>query len=169
MALSELVSSGQHTILVWYRGEWCPYCAAFLKAYSARVDEFAALNGRVLAVTPTVQSRTARTVSSFGLRFSVLSDPGNATAKQYGALNQLNEDLSRVSTKLSGLNWEQVYGDSTHTLPHPAAFVIEGTTGKIAFGDVEMDYRREWSLNESWKCSAASLRQQPAELNASRG
>ena len=64
MSLSELVASGQHVILIWYRGEWCPYCAATLKAYNARVDDFAKLNARVYAITPTVSSLTLNTVAS---------------------------------------------------------------------------------------------------------
>ena len=142
VSLSELVAAGEHVILIFYRGEWCPYCAATLKAYNARVDDFTALKARLFAITPTVAALTPATVDKFSLTFPVLSDPGNAVAKQYGALNQLSEDLSRISTKLSGLNFEQVYGDSTHTLPHPGTFVIEAGTGKVAMGVVEMDYRK---------------------------
>ena len=142
VSLSELVASGQHTILLWYRGEWCPFCAATLKAYNAQLAAFTRLNARVVAITPTLSTITAGTVATFGLGFPVLSDPGNAVAKQYGALNQLSEDLARVHEKLGFLKWEQVYGDSTHTLPHPATFVIEANTGKIALGRVETDFRK---------------------------
>jgi peroxiredoxin len=145
--LESLIAEGQHIILLWYRGEWCPYCSAMLKAHNERVGDYEKLNGRVYAITPTLPSITAQTKSKWNLQFPILTDLGNATAKAYGSLNQLNEDLTKVYTRL-GQEWEKYYGDNTHTLPHPGTFIIEGKTGKVAFSRVEMDYRKRVEPSE---------------------
>jgi peroxiredoxin len=139
--LSEIVQSGRHVVLVWYRGAWCPFCSATLKAHNEFVAQYTALNAVLFAVTPTVSEFTAKTVIDYGLRFPVLSDPGNSTAKAYGTLNQLNEDLTKVHIK-AGVDFEKLYGNSTHQLPHPGTFVVQANTGKLVLAHVDRDYRK---------------------------
>lgn len=127
-------------MLVWYRGAWCPFCAATLKAYNARIDDFTHNNAQVIAITPTLPEHTNKTVEEWGLNFTVLSDVGNVVAKQYGALNQLNEDLRNISARL-GTDYATLYGDVDSNLPHPGTFIVEGSTGRLAFARVELDYR----------------------------
>ena len=141
VSLQELVDSGRHTVLIWYRGAWCPFCSATLKAYNERVDDFAARNAQLVAITPTLPEYTAKTVQERGLKFrAVLSDVGNAVAKRYGTLNQLNEDLRNISRKL-GTDYKTLYGDQDSNLPHPGMFVVEANTGLLVFSRVQMDYR----------------------------
>ena len=140
VTLQQLVDSGKHTVLLWYRGAWCPFCQATVKAYNARVDDFAAANAQVVAITPTLPEHTAKTVAEFGLRYTVLSDVGNEVARQYGTLNQLSEDLRGVYLKL-GAPLSSIYGDTATHLPHPGVFVVEAKTGTLAFSRVEKDYR----------------------------
>ena len=73
------------------------------------------------AITPTLPTLTAVTVQELGLKLPVLSDVGNVVAKQYGTLYQLDEDLSKLQTKL-GVQWEKLYGDNLHQLPHAGFF-----------------------------------------------
>ena len=140
VSLQQLVDSGKHTVLLWYRGAWCPYCSATLKAYNARVDDFAAANAQVVAITPTLPEHTAKTVAEWQLKYTVLSDVGNKVARQYGTLNQLSEDMRNISAKL-GTSYETLYGDADSNLPHPGVFVVEAVTGALKFSRVEMDYR----------------------------
>lgn len=94
--------AGVHVVVVCfvYRGSWCPFCSIELASHNARVSDYAALNTELFAVTPTLQSGNAATVKSFGLNYRVLSDVNNEVAKEYGTLNQLNEDLAKVHEKL---------------------------------------------------------------------
>ena len=140
-SLQSLVDSGRHTVLLWYRGAWCPFCAATLKAYNARVDDFAAVNAQVVAITPTLPQHTAKSVQEWGLKFAaVLSDVGNVVAREYGTLNQLNEDLRNISAKL-GTDYATLYGDADSNLPHPGTFIVEAGSGRLAFARVQTDYR----------------------------
>jgi peroxiredoxin len=134
------VASTHHVILVWYRGEWCPFCQATLKTLNQHLPAYTALNAKVFAITPTLPSLTPTTVEKFALQFPILSDVGNTTAKAYGTLYQLNEDLSKIQTKL-GVDWQKTYGDSTHQLPHAGFFIVERGTGKLAYAHVNPNFR----------------------------
>jgi peroxiredoxin len=141
VSVSDLISSGRHTVLVWYRGEWCPWCSLTLKTHNEHVAQYRALNAELYAITPTLPAVTAGTVQKMGLTFDVLSDVGNTAAKAYGTLNQLNEDLTKVHQKM-GVDFSKTYGNETHTLPHPGTFIVEAKTGRIAFARVDHDYRK---------------------------
>src|SRR5712691_1886955 len=39
-------------VLIFYRGEWCPYYNAMLRTYGLRAADFAARGGRLVAVSP---------------------------------------------------------------------------------------------------------------------
>lgn len=139
VALKDVVATS-HVILVWYRGEWCPFCQATLKTLNQHLPAFTALGATLLAITPTLPSLTATTIAHFGLGFPVLSDVGNSTAKAYGTLYQLDEDLSNIYGKL-GVDWLKTYGDTTHHLPHAGFFIVERGTGKLAYAHVDPNYR----------------------------
>ena len=148
VTLQQLVDSGRHTVLIWYRGAWCPFCTATMKAYNARLADFAAVNTQIVAITPTLPEHTAKSVAEWELKFAhVLSDIGNVVARQYGTLNQLNEDMRTIQTKL-GTDFKSVYGDKDSHLPHPGTFVVQAKTGKLIFSRVEMDFRKRVEPSE---------------------
>jgi len=39
-------------VLIFYRGEWCPYCNALLRTYGLRAADFSQRDARLLAVSP---------------------------------------------------------------------------------------------------------------------
>src|SRR5262249_39781272 len=39
-------------VLIFYRGEWCPYCNLMLRTYGLRAAEFAERGARLVAVSP---------------------------------------------------------------------------------------------------------------------
>jgi len=147
VSLQQLVDSGKHTVLLWYRGAWCPFCSATIKAYNERVGDFSAAGAQLVAITPTLPEHTAKTVDEWGLKFTVLSDVGNVVAKQYGTLNQLNEDMRNLSVRL-GTDYKTLYGDKDSNLPHPGTFIVEKGTGLVSYAKVEMDYRQRVEPDE---------------------
>ena len=140
VSLKQVVASGRHAILVWYRGEWCPFCQKTLRALNEQVDAYGSHNADVFAITGTLPSLTPTTVQNWGLRFPILSDVGNVVARQYGTVYQLDEDLSRIQTKL-GVDWKANYGDDTHELPHAGFFIVERGSGRLAYAHVNPDFK----------------------------
>jgi peroxiredoxin len=68
-------------ILVFYRGDWCPYCRLDLQSMNTMRDEVAARNATLLAISPQTVAANRRTQRMLGLRFTLLSDvSGMATA-----------------------------------------------------------------------------------------
>jgi len=72
------------------------------------------------------------------LSFPVLSDPGNAVARELGLVFELPDDLKAVYLGFGG-DLSRFNGDDSWTLPMPARYVVR-PDGVMAHADVHPDY-----------------------------
>ncbi len=70
--------------------------------------------------------------------FDLLSDPGNQTAKAYGLVYTLPEDLRKIYLQF-GLDVPKHNGDDSWTLPLPARYIID-RKGIVRYAEVSADY-----------------------------
>ena len=69
------------SVLVFYRGAWCPYCNIALSAYQEQL--LPQLTGRgipLVAISPQKPDGSLSMQQKNDLAFTVVSDPGNAIA-----------------------------------------------------------------------------------------
>lgn len=69
------------TLLVWFRGTWCPYCRRQLANLGAALPEYGE-HVRVVAVTSDPPEALATMRQELGLPYAVLSDPAGAVMGQ---------------------------------------------------------------------------------------
>jgi peroxiredoxin len=78
---------GEFTVVLFYRGSWCPYCNAQLRAFQRAGDKLAELGARVVALSIDDEATTQGTIDKHGLTFPVgHSADARAIAKATGAL-----------------------------------------------------------------------------------
>lgn len=63
--------AGAFSVVLFYRGSWCPYCKAQLAAFSRAQDSLAALGVNVVALSVDDESTSAAFANSLGLRFPI--------------------------------------------------------------------------------------------------
>ncbi len=137
-----LTTLSQHgpVALVFYRGEWCPYCNLMLRAYQAIQPRLAELGATMVAVSPQTPDNSLTTVEKKGLTFPVLSDQGNAVARQFGLVFAYSEQvrplLTSFGSALPGFN-----GDDSWEVPFPGVFVI-AQDRRIALASVDPDWTK---------------------------
>ena len=138
VALAALLQQGP-VVLFFYRGNWCPYCNVQLRAYQQQLPELARYGATLVAISPQTPDFTSFTTKEKALTFPVLSDVGNAVARQYGLAyavgTQVADTLRSVGIDLSAYN-----GNSDNELPFTATFII-GTDGLIAWSWVEASFK----------------------------
>jgi peroxiredoxin len=84
VSLSRLCRNGP-VVLVFYYGYFCPHCVSQLFALNDDIKLFKELGVQVIAVSADSPEVTTQRFQEFGrFGFSVLSDPGNQVAQQYG-------------------------------------------------------------------------------------
>jgi peroxiredoxin len=130
----KLVSSaqfaGKPTILIFYRGNWCPFCMAQLKELTERYEEIDKLGVRIAFISPQPHSNTVQIARKFRIRlsFEFLTDEGSAAARSLGILNQYGTPMG-----MQALGY-----DSDTVLP---TVVITDKNGKIIWVHETDNYR----------------------------
>ena len=78
--------SGRFGVVLFYRGSWCPYCNAQLRAFQRATDRLADLGATVVALSVDDEATTAELIAKHGLTFPVgHSGDGKAIAEATGA------------------------------------------------------------------------------------
>jgi peroxiredoxin len=137
--LRELISK-KPTVLIFYRGGWCPYCTRHLMALAGIEKDILAAGYQILAVSPDQPSKLAETPDREALHYTLLSDSSMETAKAFGLSFQVPEELVSKYKSEYQIDIEAAAGEKHHLLPHPAVFVI-GADGSIRFAHVNEDYK----------------------------
>jgi len=138
VSLSALLRDGP-VVVSFYRGGWCPYCNLELRAYQAVLPQITELGGRLVAISPQLPDGSLSTAEANALTFDVLSDVGNRTARQFGLVYALPQEL-RDAMQAANRGLPGVNGDESWELPLPATYVI-GQDGRVALAYVDVDYR----------------------------
>jgi len=121
--LRELLSKQELSVLLWYRGGWCPYCNLTLRAYQNIEPNLNALNTQLIALSPELPDNSLSTKEKAKLSFHVLSDFGNALAEKLGLSYKLNNNLAKMYNKVLKLDAHN--GNTSSTLPIPATIVVD--------------------------------------------
>ena len=127
------------SVLVFYRGAWCPFCNIALRAYQAALtDEFDRRRVRLIAVSPQKPDGSLTMKEKHELSFAVLSDPANQLAAAAGILTAPSDE-ARAAQLEHGLDLTQVNADGTTTLPMPATIIVDQDR-RVCWIDVHADY-----------------------------
>lgn len=138
VSLASLLERGP-VVVTWYRGGWCPYCNLTLRAYQDRLAEFEAAGATFVAISPETPDNSLSTSEKNELSFQVLSDVGNAVAREYGLVFKLPGDLAQVYQDFN-IDLAAYNGDGSNELPLAATYVIQ-PDGTVAWAFLSADYR----------------------------
>ena len=139
VSLQETLRHGP-LVLSFYRGGWCPFCNLELHALQSRLPEIKALGGSLIGISPETPDKAMAAIDEHQLEFEVLSDIGNKTARQYGLLFTVYEEMRPLYLKW-GLDVPASNGDDSWELPVPATYVID-RNGVVAAAHVDKDYTK---------------------------
>jgi peroxiredoxin len=137
VTLSTLLRRGPVAV-TFYRGEWCPYCNLQLRAYQGLFPEITRLGATLLALSPQIDPASQHTATTKELTFPVLSDIGNAVARQYGLVYNATATLRQIYLQL-GTDLREFNGDDSWELPLPGTFVVDQQQ-QIRLAFVNPDY-----------------------------
>jgi peroxiredoxin len=138
VSLRKLVSE-KPTVLIFYRGGWCPFCNRHLQSLAGIEKDLADAGLQLLAISMDHPSKLRETPHHDELGYSLLSDSDAAAAKAFGIAFKV-DDATVEKYKGYGINLEAASGRSHHILPYPSVFIAR-THGVIRFAHVNPDYK----------------------------
>lgn len=139
VSLADVLARGP-AFVIFYRGGWCPYCNLQLRAWQRQLPAIQAAGATLLAISPQMPDASLTTAEKNELAFPVLSDVGNAVARQFGLVYSMPMEV-RAALTANGKPLPGFNGDESWELPITASFLI-GADGRVAVADIELDYRR---------------------------
>ncbi len=129
---------GGPVVLTFYRGGWCGYCSAYLRALDEAAPSLREAGAEVLAVSPQTLQFSAATAEKLDIGFPVLSDFANTVARAFGLVYVLPEAFRSAYATL-GIDLPETNGTDTFELPVPATYII-APSRRIVYADVNPDY-----------------------------
>lgn len=136
---AELLKKG-HIVLVFYRGAWCPYCNLYLRGLQRSIADLRERGAQLVAISVEPPDRSLKVVKDNELEYTVLSDPGLATARKFGIVYTLPEILDSAA-KQRGFDIGKYNGTEESELPISATYVVS-KEGKIEFAFLDIDYKK---------------------------
>jgi peroxiredoxin len=71
-------------VLVFFRGDWCPFCQSYLRELNGDFrSKIEAQGGRLVAITSQSDEAAQGAKEAWGLDFDVISDPSTDLAQQF--------------------------------------------------------------------------------------
>ncbi len=138
VSLRQLVAE-KPTVLIFYRGGWCPFCTRHLSDRAGIEDDLEKAGAQLLAISMDQPSELRETPNRDKLGYRLLSDSDAVAAKAFGIAFQVEDALVRKYKQSYKIDLEAASGQTHHILPHPAVFVAD-TYGKIRFAYVNSDW-----------------------------
>lgn len=144
-SLSALLAQGP-VVVSFYRGGWCPYCNLEFKALNDALPQLQEMGASLVGISPELPDNSMSTAEKHALKFEVLSDVGNAVARNYGVVMDVPAVMRPLYLKW-GLDVPAFNGDNTWELPIPATYVIN-TNAEIVFAYVNKFYTERLEPSE---------------------
>lgn len=140
ISLSAVLEKGP-VVLVFYRGEWCPYCNLQLRALQQAYADIRKAGGELLAISPQKVEKAEVQVTKNHLSFPLLTDSSGSTMRAYRLLYQIPPEMRQVYLTTYNIDLAEYNGEGRWELPVTATFVI-GRDGRIEAGMVDLDYTK---------------------------
>ena len=138
VGLRKLVAA-KPTVLIFYRGGWCPFCTRHLKDLAGIEADLNKAGAQLLAISMDQPAKLKATPGRDKLGYRLLSDSKADAVKAFGISFKV-DDATVEKYKNYKIDLDAASGQNHHLLPHPAVFVAS-TDGIIRFAHVNSDYK----------------------------
>ena len=135
--LSELTAE-KPTVIIFYRGGWCPYCTTHLGAVGAVESRLIDMGYQVIAISTDRPEKVGESEEEHDFTYRLLSDSKMDAARAFGIAFKVDDETIEQYHEY-GIDLVDASGETHHLLPVPAVF-IAGTDGVIRYAYSNPDY-----------------------------
>lgn len=126
------------TIVLFYRGGWCPYCNEQLAQLKEIESDLVALGYQILAISPETPQRLQEQKLETEFLVTLLSDSDLNTIRQFGVGFYLDA-ATELKYKAYGIALTKD-DNGKSVLPAPSIFILNNK-GQVLFNYVNPDYK----------------------------
>ena len=147
------ITAGQKSLIIFYRGGWCPYCNLHLSELQTIENELVNLGYKLIAISMDKPENLTATIDKQNLKYELYSDSKANACKEFGIAFKVENEYVN---KLKGFNMdiEASAGEKHHILPVPSVFLID-ENGIVKFEYVNPNYKER--INAKLLLEAAKI------------
>jgi peroxiredoxin len=142
------------TVLLFYRGGWCPYCSRQMAGLIEVEQRIIDLGYQIIAISLDSPERLTAQKSTQEFQLMHLSDISLDATVAFGLAYYVEEDMVEVIKGQLGAEVVSMEGETRVVLPVPAAYIVD-TTGLIKFAYVNPNFQQR--INPQLLYQAARL------------
>jgi peroxiredoxin len=144
----------QPTVLIFYRGGWCPYCNAHLRELQNSVGALQAMGYQLLAISTDTPAALRETLTEDKLSYQLFSDSQVAVAAKFGLRYKVVDSyLGHVKND----HKTDLVAQNGGYLLTPGAYILD-TKGMIRFAYVNNNYAVRISQDALLKAAKDALK-----------
>lgn len=128
------------TMLIFYRGGWCPYCSRHMVELQQIESEILEIGYQIIAISVDKPEILKETLMKNELSYTLLSDSPADALKAFGVAYRV-DDKTVTRYKSVGIDFEKNTGYDHNILPAPAVFILD-QEGTVKFQYVNPDYKQ---------------------------
>lgn len=130
--ISEVIKK-QKTVLLFFRGGWCPYCSNHLAAVGTIKDKILDAGYQVIAVSPDSPEKLRENIDKNNLDYELYSD---ASTELIQAMGLAIEAPDRYSSVLLDFSEKK----NSNVIPVPAVYILN-TNGSVLYNYTNPNYK----------------------------
>ena len=139
ISLRSLAGKGGRTLVVFYRGGWCPFCNFQIHELTTAYPEFRRRGVLPVAISVDRPEESARTRATYTIPFPVVSDADLSAHHAFRVLHYAN-DAEVARLKGFGMDVERSSGRTHHAIAIPSMFLVDGQ-GVVRWAHADPGYQ----------------------------
>ncbi|GAC1596183.1 MAG: hypothetical protein NVS3B8_09370 [Chitinophagaceae bacterium] len=133
-------------VIVFYRGQWCPYCNRQLKALQDSLSLIKGKGANLIAISPEKPENVSKTIEKTKASYAILFDEGLKIMNNYDVSYAIDSNTVQ-KYKNFGIDFKEANGINGNYLPVPTVYIINRQK-VIIFKHFDPDYRKRVSVQE---------------------
>ena len=126
------------TVLVFYRGGWCPYCNVQLSGLVEIEEDILELGYQILAISPDDFKNLQSTIENNSTKYKLLSDPNGEFIQEIGIAFKTSSSLKEYIIS------KGQKGETSSVMPVPTVIIVD-KKGVIKFEYINPNYKERIS------------------------
>lgn len=130
----------KNTVIIFYRGGWCPYCNIHLAELAQSEEEIRNQDFQIIGISPDDVVNLQPTIDKNSIEYELYSDPNSKLIHKM-KLAFKPRCLTKFFLK------SRTKGEATNTLPVPAVYIVD-KKGNIQYVHFDPNYKERLSAED---------------------
>ena len=162
-SLHDIVSQ-KPTVLIFYRGGWCPYCNRHLAEVQKAASRLNDMGYQIIGISPDKAEFLKESSEKQDLSYTLFSDSPMNASKAFGLAFKLDKETA-MRYKENGLDLAKRSGHDHYMLPVPALYLVN-PDGLITFQYVNPNYKTRIKADVLLSAAKAYMPQNDASMKS---